>query len=300
MVQKGFTANQIKLLACAFMLVDHIGYLLLPQYLFLRIIGRLSFPLFAFMIANGYRHSANAKKYLLRLAIFALCYQPVFAYCIPGGHWNIFATLFFGLCAIVIWEETKKRRLLWLGALGVGALSVGAYFLPLDYGAYGVLLIFTAHLGFANHERLCWLWLAVNFLTLLPFMGISSLQVCAVFSLVFLFLYNGKRGKGNRWFFYLFYCLHIPALYGDRLVACPLAQLVQRTGKPVGAVCEEPGYGREIVKFFQFTADAFFRQGKFTVPCGNFFQTFQICAELVRRLDQPCFPAGLLPENQRR
>ena len=218
MVQKGFTANQIKLLACAFMLVDHIGYLLLPQYLFLRIIGRLSFPLFAFMIANGYRHSANAKKYLLRLAIFALCYQPVFAYCIPGGHWNIFATLFFGLCAIVIWEETKKRRLLWLGALGVGALCVSAYFLPLDYGAYGVLLIFTAHLGFANHERLCWLWLAVNFLPLLPFMGISSLQVCAVFSLVFLFLYNGKRGKGNRWFFYLFYCLHIPALYGIGLL----------------------------------------------------------------------------------
>lgn len=213
MIKNGLNANQIKLLACALMLVDHIGYLLLPQLLVLRIIGRLCFPLFAYMIANGYRHSSNRWRYLLRLAIFAVLFQPIYAFCMQTSMWNIFATLFLGLLAILVYDYSRSKNLLWLGAFAIVGICAFAWWLQTDYHAYGILLILTAYLFFDRQYLLSLSWLGINFLVLLPFVPISDLQIISLFALPILFQYNGQRGKGKRWFFYLFYCVHIPLLY---------------------------------------------------------------------------------------
>src|SRR3989344_960795 len=99
------TAFHIKLIAIITMVIDHVGLYFFPDLLILRIIGRLSFPLFAWLIANGVHYSHNAKAYLTRIFLFALLSQlpyllvnrqidPRFA------GLNIFFTLFLGLCAI--------------------------------------------------------------------------------------------------------------------------------------------------------------------------------------------------------
>ena len=207
-----FSANHLKLLACVFMLIDHIGALLLPQYQILRWIGRLAFPIFAYMTANGYRHSSNIRRYLLRLGLFAIFYQPIFRICM-GGHSNIFATLLFGLAAIYLYEEILKRSshqiLALLPAL---VLVVLAQIVHLDFGAYGVTMIFTAHLFYQQPAALSLAWLLCNGLYVSQSPQLWA-QVYSLLAIPLLLCYNGKRGRGGKWFFYIFYCLHIPALY---------------------------------------------------------------------------------------
>ena len=89
----GLSATALKYLACLFMLIDHIGLLLFPQIVVLRDIGRLAFPLFAFMLANGYRHTSNYWHYLLRLSLFAAGFQWFFPqllkyFCYHGSRPN--------------------------------------------------------------------------------------------------------------------------------------------------------------------------------------------------------------------
>lgn len=218
MLTKGFTANQLKLLACLFMLIDHCGYLLWPEAAMLRIVGRLAFPLFAFMIANGYRHTRSRKQYLLRLALFALLYQPVYSFCMQTDTLNIFATLALGLSAILADESLRGRGWTWAGWLTATVIGVLAQVINADYGFYGVALIFTAERFFAQKEKLAISWLAINALPIIPFYPLSVLQVFSLLALPLIHTYNGERGGGSRWFFYAFYCLHIPALYAIRLL----------------------------------------------------------------------------------
>lgn len=218
--KSGFNSYQLKLWGCLFMLTDHIGYLLLPQFFFLRIIGRLAFPLFAFMLANGYRHTRSRGKYLLRLALFGALFQPVYALCMDTAMLNIFATLALGLLAIIAGQRLRGRfaalgeALAWLSALLIGLLAqaVGA-----DYGLYGVLLIFSAERFFTQKEKLAISWLSINALTLTSLVPLAPTQVFSLLALPLIYAYNGERGRGSRWLFYAFYVLHIPLLYLIRL-----------------------------------------------------------------------------------
>lgn len=211
-IRSMLNANQLKLLACLFMLVDHIGYLLLPQYQILRIVGRLSFPLFAVMAANGWQHSHNRILYLLRLSIFALLFQPVFRICMATSKWNIFATLFLGLLAIACYEVLSQQIHQSAGLIAVIAIAMLANLIYVDYSYYGVLLILSSYLFFHNKRALCLSWLLLNLLYC--YNQGNWLQIYSLLALPLFFLYNGARGRGSRWFFYLFYCLHIPLLWG--------------------------------------------------------------------------------------
>lgn len=213
MQQPGLNAQQIKWLGCLFMLVDHIGFFLFPQVSILRMVGRLAFPLFAFMVANGYFHTRSLRRYLLRLFLFALFYQPVYNWCVPG-KWNIFLTLALGLAAIALYDKAAQHKKLWLSIPAVAAVCTAACLLHADYSFYGVLLVFTAYLGCRRKEMLVPAWVVLHLLILLPFSKLADVQLFALGALPFLFLYNGQRGQGNRWLFYLFYCVHIPLLYG--------------------------------------------------------------------------------------
>jgi hypothetical protein len=148
--EKCLNSFQLKVIAIVLMVIDHTGALFFPQVLFLRIIGRLSFPLFAFLISEGFFHTKSVKKYLLRLGVCAVAFQipdwfstiyskltnnPFF-----GAHYvlNIFATLFFGLAAIALFDRFKCKSLL-LSWTGAAAMAVLAQVTGADYGAYGVL-----------------------------------------------------------------------------------------------------------------------------------------------------------------
>ena len=209
-----FNAFQLKLLACTLMLIDHVGYFLLPQYFWLRIIGRLAFPIFAYMVANSYRYSTNPVKYMLRLLVCAAVFQPIFSFCMKSYNLNIFFTLLLGMAAIFFGEKLRKfTGNILPGILLATIIAAIAELVNTDYGAYGVALIFTAHLFFDDIRKISLAWLVVNLSCLLAFINISPLQIYSIMALPTIALYNKQRGHGSRWLFIVFYCLHIPILY---------------------------------------------------------------------------------------
>ena len=219
------TSFQIKCLACLFMLIDHAGVTLVPIsspcYIYFRMMGRLAFPLFAYMLATGYRHSRDLRKYLLRLTVFALLMQAVYVLVMDGDDINIFATLALGLITIIGWEKLKgERKWSVSGVLLVIAAAAVGQLLKFDYGAYGILLIFSCHLFYDDLGWLALIWTGLA-LGARQLHWVGSSQLLAVCALVIIGLYNGRpgpRGFGAKWGFYLFYCLHLPLLYGISLL----------------------------------------------------------------------------------
>ena len=154
------------------MLIDHIGYLLLPDLLVLRLVGRLSFPIFAFLAADSYGHTRSLGRYLLRLGLFALGFQALYAYCMATERLSIFATLFLGVAAIRAYHWLKERLKgqlgLALGLLAAVLIALAAQVLRADYGCYGVGLIFTAYVCRGKLLPLSCAWLALTSLALSP------------------------------------------------------------------------------------------------------------------------------------
>jgi len=134
----------LKIIAVTSMLLDHIGYAT-GSYV-LRCIGRLAFPIFAFLIGNGFRHTTSPFRYLGRLLLLALVSQipfTLFLYDTPQPEkLNIFFTLSFGLALIWALERSNSpgKQLLCLLAAVVLCLWIER-FIPMDYGLRGVLLI---------------------------------------------------------------------------------------------------------------------------------------------------------------
>ena len=213
----GLSANALKYLSCLFMLIDHIGLLFYPSSVVLRDIGRLAFPIFAFMLANGYRHTSNYWRYLLRLVLFAAGFQWFFARIVSPNYLNIFATLALGLIAIRIGDELCQR----LEGVGgqAACLLVGVLFcllgdwISVDYVWYGIALIYTAWLFFDKLPAMALAWLLLTLAYAWPIDLLRMSQIFALVSLLPISLYNGQPGRGNRWFFYIFYCAHLIILY---------------------------------------------------------------------------------------
>src|SRR5262249_26061534 len=138
------------------MVIDHVGLFFFPQILLLRIIGRLAFPLFAWLIANGAYCSSNIKMYLVRLFLFAIIAQIPFFLAnrlIEPAFWelNVLFTLFLGLVAIVLMRKSKHSFTAILVVLITALLAV---LLNTDYGALGVLAIIIFYLYFKDLKRM--------------------------------------------------------------------------------------------------------------------------------------------------
>ena len=207
------------------MLIDHIGILLVtpanPAYVYFRLAGRLALPLFAYMLANGYRHTASAGKYLLRLAVFAVIIQAVYYLALGGKDIIIFATLSVGLLSIIAWDRLNQGRDWSVGGiLAVAAAAAIAQVLRMDYGVYGVLLIFSCHVLYDRIAPLALIWTALA-LGAHQLHWVGQNQIFAACALLIIALYNdqpGPKGFWSKWGFYLFYCLHLPLLYGISLL----------------------------------------------------------------------------------
>lgn len=217
----GLNANTLKLLAVLSMTLDHIGLLMFPQALWLRAVGRLAFPIFAFMIAEGCSHTRNMGKYLLTVGISAALCQAV-SYIATGSLYQCILVT-FSLSIGFVWLLTLARKakpLYWLlGFIGIGAVYFITDILPglltgtdfaVDYGFLGVMLPVAIFLCRNKWQKL----LIAAVLLVLQARTALPVQWYALLSLPLLALYNGTRGKWKmKWFFYIYYPAHLAVLY---------------------------------------------------------------------------------------
>lgn len=224
---RGLTGNQLKILALVCMTADHVGLQLLPQVPLLRLIGRLAFPIYGWMIAEGCRHTHDRKGYLLRLAGLAAVCQAVYFVAMGSVYQCVLVT--FSLSVVLICALDRAAASPEIGnRLAVCLLGLGVVFvteclpglLPrwdyaVDYGIWGVLLPVGVYLGRSRTEKLALLTLSLIGLGL-SYGGIQWLALAAVPVLA---LYNGTRGKyriGR--LFYWYYPGHLAAIYGISLL----------------------------------------------------------------------------------
>lgn len=220
-------SNKLKAIAIITMLIDHVGYVLFPDLLILRVIGRLSFPIFTFLIAEGYYHTKDINKYMLRLGVFALISEIPFDLAFHGSPWytnsqNIFFTLFLGLLAIRIYDHYKTSGK-WIGILGVIGTCMVSFAFKTDYYVFGVLIIFAFN-GLRNRPLGKYLMVSTLLVLLTGVIGMSkgsfaftnTYQIASLLSLGLIYLYNGKPGMKLGKFkmaLYIFYPAHLWIIY---------------------------------------------------------------------------------------
>lgn len=197
----------LKLIAVLAMVVDHIGFFMNEPVL--RAIGRISFPIFCFLIVEGFHHTRSHLNYLIRLVGFAILSEIPFDLVISGTifslqHQNVFFTLALGLAAIFCLEEMIANRIY---VIPLTLIIAAAYFLRCDYGIGGVFLITMFYLT----RKSPWVRFILCALILYMFFGTTGLY--GAFAMIPITLYNGKRGPAVQMFFYWFYPLHLLALY---------------------------------------------------------------------------------------
>ena len=223
-IASGLSREGLRRIAACTMLVDHIGATLFPGVLWLRCVGRLAFPIFAFFLGEGFRFTHSRRQYLLRLVLFALLSELPFNQMVygrwiaPSGQ-NVLWTLALGLCAIACVQrapsEPGLNSLFWYSA-AAGCCLLGQL-LRTDYGAFGVLLclLFYCTRGLPGRFWICggiFLLMCYAFqFVFLPGIPIP-LEALALPAFPLLATYHGRRSHRQlpiRYAFYWFYPLHM-------------------------------------------------------------------------------------------
>lgn len=224
------SAAMLHILAMALMLMDHLWATLFPAQEWLTCAGRLAFPIFAFMIVEGYFHTHNFKKYALRLLLFAVLSEVPFDL-MYGGTWfypvhqNVIWTLLMGLIGIHLMENVRKKRKTPMYLLtAVGVVAVGAVLgtaCMVDYYGAGVLTVFIFYF-FRKRKWWCLLgqilalyWVNVELLggLLYPLRLFGmDFEICqqgfALLALLPIWLYRGQQGCHSKLFQYICYAFY--------------------------------------------------------------------------------------------
>lgn len=217
------TSFILKIIGVITMLFDHVGDAIIGKFSFCNLIGRIAFPIFAFQAVQGYIYTKDFKKHMLKLFIFACISQIPFMLFLSTFTeeiltLNIFFTLFLGLLALFVYDKCKNKV---LGFLFVILTSIIAYFIHVDYGTFGILLMFCFYFFKDKKGSMAITTIVLCFLRFVP--DIIATPVlwyiyiqCAIFtalSLIFILFYNKKEGPKAKYFFYIFYPLHLLILY---------------------------------------------------------------------------------------
>lgn len=227
MPQKGLSGSTLKLIAIITMLIDHIGAAVIARlliagqgsemlykiYYAMRAVGRVAFPIFCFLLVEGFFYTGSRKKYALRLFGFALLSEIPFDLAFSGkilefGYQNVFFTLLIGLLTIMLFDAVVKKQE-WHPVLRSALLVIitfggmgAAYLLHTDYDAKGVLAILVFYMTrqmrglqiVAGCLAFCW-------------------ELPAIVAFIPIAFYNGKRGWNIKYLFYAFYPVHLLVLY---------------------------------------------------------------------------------------
>ncbi|GAA0077351.1 TraX family protein [Clostridium sp. CTA-5] len=230
LIKSGLNGTQLKMLAIICMVIDHAAWTFLPSEVYpissgiLHFIGRLTFPILCFFIGEGYRKSSNVPKYMLRLFILAVLSAVPFCmlfFNLCGYFLDTIFTLFFGLCALYLAGKTKNKFLKGVIVTFFMIISVVG-----DAGVSGVLLIYMFGTIDNKKKALIYGLTAINLVDLLLMFLISgSINIDIIVSIIGVFAsypllmkYNEQRGKSIKYFFYIFYPLHIIVLLGAKML----------------------------------------------------------------------------------
>lgn len=238
----GLSGNALKVIACIFMFIDHLSQGVALNSIDFRVtdslnswglpmiwgipfpetlatigtlFGRIAFPIFCFLLVQGVLLSRDYKKQILRLLVFALISEIPFDLCCSGtpfywDHQNVFFELAFGAAAVAILRKMEDRfqgrKKSLLQALVFILIAVLCELLNFDYGAAGIIAMVLFYLAAWSRRRTMAMGL-FGFLFEAPLYGMIYL------SLPLIHAYNGKRGRGSRYGFYIFYPGHLLLLY---------------------------------------------------------------------------------------
>ena len=224
MKKLGLSNNQLKIIAMICMTLDHVGFSLYPEVTWLRILGRLAFPIYAFMIAEGCRHTRSMPRYFGAMALMALICQIAYFVAMDSLYMCILVTFSISIVLIGLLKKAQQSQspfFILLFAIGVAtALYLcqwGNRLLPgtdfdIDYGFIGVMLPVCLYGAKDKSTKFSVLVLSM---TMLAVISPDPYQWYGLLAAPLLLLYNGKRGRWNmKTFFYLFYPMHLAVLYG--------------------------------------------------------------------------------------
>lgn len=231
----------LKLIAIISMTLDHVGAVVgtkridgalylsgildIDTYNILRGIGRIAFPVFCYLIVEGYYHTRNVWKYILRLFVFALISQIPFSLgnaktLFDFSSLNVFFTLSMGLICVFILDKCIEQfktadnfqiqRSVGKGILSflsIAAIIFLSVLLHTDYSIFGILLILIFYIFRDSPVKI----FIAMLLDILLFQGNNELP--AMFALIPIFLHNGKKGPSAKYAFYAYYPIHLTVLY---------------------------------------------------------------------------------------
>ncbi len=226
------SGNMLKLLAALFMVIDHVGVILFPECLILRVIGRLSYPIFAFMIAEGCFYTKNKIKYFLFIFLLGVLCQVV--YFIIDNSLDMGILITFSISVILIYALEKFQKTLCKENFNIKfSIFYGLIFTSLviadflfckcfdvDYGFWGTLApvfvcAFRKEKGYKDNAHKLPIHIFAFLIGLLILSAdLGGIQFYSLFSILFLLMYSGKRGERNmKYFFYIFYPVHFIILH---------------------------------------------------------------------------------------
>lgn len=246
--RKGFPGlldgTMVKWVAIATMLVDHIGAVIVypllfsglvrtgtldlatlsTVYIWMRRVGRIAFPLFCMALVEGFVHTHGRRSYAFRLFVFALVSEVPFDLAFNGANvsllsdTNVMFTLLLAFLALWGADETCARArsgsdplpLVVRAMIFALFLAAGAYaatLLDTDYHWFGVLLVGTLYV--ARRSRLAQFAAGAAMVVIYCLVNNGWLELYALAGLAVILLYNGKRGRGMKYFFYVFYPAHL-------------------------------------------------------------------------------------------
>lgn len=253
-LKRGISGSTLKIIACIIMLIDHIGAVVLEGYMatknylddetffeqygllynidfVIRLVGRIAFPIFCFLLIEGFVHTRNVRKYAMNLGIFALISEIPFNFAFATSlgeklkfgifypeYQSVFFTLFLGLLVLCGCQYTEKIKekvtgRVWgkllsvvceLGVLAAGILM--AELLKTDYSGIGILTIYVMY-RFRNKKSK---EMACGCAVLTVF---NVVEITSFLALPLIRRYNGERGLKMKYFFYAFYPVHLLILY---------------------------------------------------------------------------------------
>ncbi len=208
----------LKLIAMICMVLDHTGNAFFPEKTWLRAIGRIAMPVFAFCVSEGFIHTGDRKRYILRMLFFGFISEVPFDLFASGktfdlSNQNILFTFAWALAGLGCYEQiaARERSVLrdFASAFILLAFLAGSLLFRLDYNMTATALIFVFYLlryktGWVRNISVAAVYAAfrnkgVNWFGLLGFIPI--------------FMYNGRRGRGLKWLFYIFYPAHLLGIW---------------------------------------------------------------------------------------
>jgi hypothetical protein len=230
------TGNMIKIIAAAFMVMDHIGVILMHEDGILRILGRISMPLFAYMIAEGAKYTKNKTKYLGMIAGLAAICQLVYYFALNDTYMCILVTFSLSIALIYALDFLKWAYLSGKGGTMAKIFSPLLFFgltglvyylttiLMIDYGFFGIMMPVFASItdmrGYEIPEKARWIerhYVRVGLMMipmLLRMVDNESIMWYSFLAIPVLLLYSEKRGKWKmKYFFYIFYPLHLVLIF---------------------------------------------------------------------------------------